>query len=176
VWNSNATKTFITNLLAPLPEMEKDKVIPEIEHLLNSMNLVCLDAKEAGNMLKLRFNVHTDSTNFSYNKIWTNLRTYLANRIYASSLEGQGNMEQVPFRCTCCHSVDHPRGLCPFPSLTGWNGPKKDGNGETQRRNDGTPDEQQDMMRVVTHMRDDEVERGGSLKAESKHLRERVRN
>jgi hypothetical protein len=41
---------------------------------------------------------------------------------------------------------------------------------------DARGDEQQGMTRVVTHMRDDEVERSGSLKAESKHLRERVRN
>jgi hypothetical protein len=40
----------------------------------------------------------------------------------------------------------------------------------------GPIDEQQDMTRVVTHMRDDEVECSGSLKAESKRLRVGVRN
>lgn len=25
--------------------------------------------------------------------------------------------------CTGCHANDHPRGLCPFPILPGWNGP-----------------------------------------------------
>jgi hypothetical protein len=38
-------------------------------------------------------------------------------------LDGTG--KAGPMRhCQICHYITHPRGLCPFPKLNGWMGPK----------------------------------------------------
>ncbi|KAI0035779.1 hypothetical protein K488DRAFT_82672 [Vararia minispora EC-137] len=34
-----------------------------------------------------------------------------------------GAATQATYKCRHCHGVDHPSGLCPFPSLPGWQGP-----------------------------------------------------
>ena len=106
----------------------------------NSLSVARLDIKEVGNALKPRFNVYADGSNITYDKLWTRLRAFLIGQTYASAMEGRGIPEQVPYVCTCCHGVDHPRGLCPFPGLTGWNGPGREGNGVTvQHRTGGQP-------------------------------------
>ena len=133
VWENEDTKDFTESLLADIPLTERNQTRQELEAILNSMYLECLDTKDAGSTLAPRFNVHADCVNFQYSKLWSKLRTYLIGRTYTSPLESQSKTEQIPFRCSCCHGVDHPRGLCPFPNLDGWNGPKRE-NGEGQRR------------------------------------------
>jgi len=131
VWESDATKTYTQSLVNEALDDEKEKVKAELERVLKTMNIIRLDAKEAGNVLRPCFNVYADCTNISYDTLWSHLRTFLLNRSYTSSLEGQGMTEKIPFVCTNCHSVDHLRGLCPFPGMIGWNGPKRDIGGDT---------------------------------------------
>ena len=133
VWGSEDTKDFIDTLLSDIQPAERGQANEDVERIIASMYLVRLDTREAGSTLAPRFNVYADCTNFPYSKLWSKLRTYLLGREYISALESQSKTEQIPFRCTCCHGVDHPRGLCPFPSLNGWNGPRRE-NDEGQRR------------------------------------------
>ena len=133
-------ESFISALSESAPTEEKEKITLELENLLNSLNVARLDIKEVGNCLKPRFNVYADGSKITYNKLWTRLRTFLIGRTYASTMEGQGIAEKAPYICMCCHGVNHPRGLCPFPGLTGWNSPRREGNGELiQRRMGGPP-------------------------------------
>lgn len=48
-------------------------------------------------------------------------QTHLRRRNYLIVKCGTGRPWQ-PIRCSGCHGVDHMRGLCPFPSVPGWNG------------------------------------------------------
>ena len=137
VWDSEETKNFIDTLTNDVPPSERANVSLVFENLINSVYLARLDTKDAGNTLAPRFNVYADSTDFPYDKLWSRLRTFLHGRAYTSLIEDESKTEKTPFRCTCCHGVDHPRGLCPFPSLIGWNGPKKENGGIAQRRNGG---------------------------------------
>ena len=141
VWNSQATKNFVSELVLDSTPSERGKVTLEIEHFLASMTIFRLDIKEVGNTLHPRFNVYADCDTFSNDKTWSKLRSFLFTTTYISAIQGRATLEKIPFRCSCCHGVDHPRGLCPFPNLQGWNGPKREQiSGElTQCRNGGPP-------------------------------------
>ena len=133
VWESEDTLNHIDILLNEVPLNIRSSVGQDLERIICTMYIDRLDIKDPGNTLAPRFNIYADCTNFTYDKIWTKLRHYLQNRPYTSPLEDQSKTVQIPFRCTCCHGVDHPRGLCPFPDLENWNGPKREGR-ENQRR------------------------------------------
>ncbi|KAH9180211.1 hypothetical protein EDB89DRAFT_2061922 [Lactarius sanguifluus] len=137
VWKNDNTKDFVTTLANAVPENEKERVASEINHLLCTMNIARLDIKEAGNTLNPRFNVYADSSQISHDEIWRRLRAFLAAQPYASSMQTQGTPQRIPYVCTCCHGNDHPRGLCPFPSMIGWNGPARDTGGDLPMRRSG---------------------------------------
>lgn len=136
VWESNETLNHIDTLLDDVPPEERDSVSQDLERIILSMYIDRLDIKEAGSTLAPHFNVYADCTNFTYIKLWTKLRLFLQKRAYTSPIEDQSKTVQIPFRCSCCHGVDHPRGLCPFPDIEKWNGPKREGK-ETQLRRSG---------------------------------------
>ncbi|KAN0127802.1 hypothetical protein V8E53_011839 [Lactarius tabidus] len=138
VWNSDKTRNFVTALINSTPEHKRAKTAHDIDRLLSSMNLSRLDMKEPGNNLCLCFNLYADSSDFTNDKTWDRLHSFLLDADYISPMEADpATTEQIPFICTCCHGVDHPRGLCPFPVLTGWNGPKRDHTNPFQRRTGG---------------------------------------
>lgn len=140
VWESEKMKQFTKSLTLELPENEQPRIAYEIDFLLLSMNLRRLDIKEVGNNLCPRFNVYADCGDFSNDEIWERLRTFLCEEDYISPMEAiPATTEKIPFVCNCCHGVDHPRGLCPFPSLPRWNSPKVDHAEPHQRRNGGHP-------------------------------------
>ena len=138
VWDDQETKDTADLLLNGAPADERNKVNQDIENLLASLSISRLDIKIAGNTLLPHFNVYAESSNFSDDRIWSCMRAHLLTATYESPIQGRATTEKSPFKCSCCHRVDHPRGLCPFPSILGWNRPKRDG-GDTQRRNGGSP-------------------------------------
>ena len=140
IWDNETTRSFIDTTLEDVPAEERRSLKWEAKLLLASMNVIRLDIKVAGNALHPHFNVYADCSQFSDDKIWSRIRSYLFSAAYISSIQGRATTEKIPFRCSCCHGVDHPRGLCPFPNLTGWNGPRRDNSGNfNQRRNGNAP-------------------------------------
>lgn len=139
VWDNQETKDCADSLLNNVPADDRTMVNNDIEQLLASMNIHRLDIKVTGNTLLPHFNVYAECSNFTDDKIWTCLRAHLLAATYTSSIQGRATTEKAPFRCSCCHGVDHPRGLCPYPSLPGWNGPKRDSGDALQRRNGNPP-------------------------------------
>ncbi|KAH9178323.1 hypothetical protein EDB89DRAFT_1901866 [Lactarius sanguifluus] len=139
VWESETTKDYTQSLADQAPEEEREQTRAELTHVLKSMSITRLDTKEAGNVLKPRFNVYTDSSNISYDVLWLRLCTYLCNKPYKTSMESCGTTDKPPFICSNCHGANHPRGLCPFPELMGWNGPPRDTGETPSHRIRGTP-------------------------------------
>ena len=148
VWESDHTNTFVNNLLTETPLDEREKVASDIQHLIETMNLIRLNIKITGNTLSPRYNVYADCGEFSNDKTWSALRSFLLSTEYSALMQGRVSTELIPFRCTCCHSVDHPRGLCPFPSLPGWNGPPRETRGD--RRTSGPPPERRNQKQRFT--------------------------
>ena len=87
------------------------------------MRVKLLPIKESGNIFAPRFNIYANGSLILQEAVWKRLRNYLAGRVYTSLLLDTGTTEVAPYLCGICHSVDHPRGLCPFPNIEGWNGP-----------------------------------------------------
>ncbi|KAI0047922.1 hypothetical protein FA95DRAFT_1659693 [Auriscalpium vulgare] len=54
---------------------------------------------------------------------WYALRTALSSLTYSSPETGHGTIA-TPLSCSLCHSAGHARPDCPFPSQTGWLGPR----------------------------------------------------
>ena len=110
VWDSEDTKNFIDTLTNNITLSKRARVSQEFENLINSVYLARLDTRDAGNTLAPHFNVYTDSTKFPYNKLWSRLRTYLHGRAYTLPIEDESKTQKTPFRCSCCHGIDHLRG------------------------------------------------------------------
>ncbi|KAF8125777.1 hypothetical protein EV363DRAFT_1453586 [Boletus edulis] len=90
--------------------------------ITDSLEINLLDIRRCGNVPAPRHNVFATlpTTN---PKTWHDLRTLLENIVYTDPLHGTG--KKGPIRqCQICHCVTHPRGLCPFPNIDGWLGPK----------------------------------------------------
>ena len=133
VWDSKQALNSISSLVNAVPHMQRENVKNEVQLLLNLMNIMCLDTKETGNTLSPCFNVYADSSRMSFNKVWSCLRLHYPNHTYSSTQLGQGTVEQAPFRCTLCHGIDHPRGLCHFLDTPNWNGPTREKTGDLDK-------------------------------------------
>ena len=89
---------------------------------IESVRAERVDFKVSGGLSLPRYNILADSPT-SNPEAWTKLRTYLLSLSYQSDLDGCGTIVNfIP--CTLCHSIAHPWGLCPFPNIPLWNGPK----------------------------------------------------
>ena len=93
-----------------------------IHSFLRSIWIECLDTKDSGDSSNLRYNIYANGTFIPKDDLWMKLCHYLASCPYFLYLQGKGTTEIALYNCGICHSVDHPRGLCPFPKIEGWNG------------------------------------------------------
>jgi hypothetical protein len=123
VWNDDKTKNFISRETNAAHTDNKVETERTLKHLINSLKVTQLKIKSKGSALTPHFNIYTDGKSTTDEELWVNLRTFLASREYKLPLQGMGKVIKAPFTCGACHSVDHPRGLCPFPDIKGWNGP-----------------------------------------------------
>ncbi|KAG2738231.1 hypothetical protein P692DRAFT_20842082 [Suillus brevipes Sb2] len=120
-WSEEVTRWDIGEILAEsdIPYEEKDSATWE---LIKTLWVERLDYKVSGGIPLPRYNVFAASPT-SNPAVWTKLRLYLHSLVYPSELEGTGTA--IGFSaCSLCHSIAHPRGLCPFPEIPLWNGPK----------------------------------------------------
>ena len=140
IWKDDESQEFFTSLTQAM-EMddqttgEPPLTLPEIQAVVNSMRIsviklmihVPIDPENPSAtkpILKPRFNIYVDSKHIRDFQIWTQIRNFLADRSYYTPTLDQGRTIIAPHNCGICHGVDHPRGLCSFPSLPGWKGPK----------------------------------------------------
>ncbi|KAI9450685.1 hypothetical protein F5148DRAFT_1152707 [Russula earlei] len=114
VWSDSKTEEFILTATGNLPETKK----------LAAETSICQFVNSIGNTLLPCFNVYADGRLITNDSLWLSLRDFLANHPYSSPMQGYGITEISPFHCGVYHGVDHPRGLCPFTSIKGWNGPQ----------------------------------------------------
>jgi hypothetical protein len=127
IWHDEASCIFlgsIVDLILDSPTTEdRHSVETCIRTFIASMYVSRLDAKGKGDAPAPRFNIYANGALIRNDNAWCRIRAYFANRTYSSPLLGQATTQLTPFTCYLCHGVDHPRGLCPFPDIIGWNGP-----------------------------------------------------
>jgi hypothetical protein len=122
-WNDAKTNDFIHKLAKKAPnDKEEQNRLSEIIEFLESAAVHYLDIKGEGGQEDPHFNVYADGEAIQNNKTWLELRSFLRNRLYKSNYHGDRKATEIDYICSLCHGHDHPRGLCFFPHVPGWNG------------------------------------------------------
>ena len=122
-WNDTMTNNFVHKLVSAAPSKEdQQNRLNEIIEFLESASVRLLDVRSEGGQENPHYNVYADGEAIQNNKTWLELRKFLRNRLYKSNYHGDGKAKSFNFVCSLCHGNDHPRGLCAFPHVPGWNG------------------------------------------------------
>ena len=124
VWNDAATIAFMDSICNIVPENLKEHAALALQNFKNALRVKLLETKHKGGGLAPTFQVYASGASINEDRTWCQLRSYLASREYAIPFEDPGTIVIPAKECTICHGADHPRGLCPFPNIAGWNGPK----------------------------------------------------
>ncbi|KAN0136051.1 hypothetical protein V8E53_006212 [Lactarius tabidus] len=118
---------------------DRTTVANGIRNFLNTTYIQRLDTKIEGGKPDPQYNVYAMGQLIPNDALWYEIRAYLKGRIYKSSNCGRGKAKEKNYSCGLCHGCDHPRGLCLFPKVQGWNGggnrtPAKDTQAQPMRR------------------------------------------
>ena len=123
VWQDEETTAFLTSIVDNAPLADRRGLSSSLRNFIISLEIERLDIKECGDTLAPRYNILADGPAIPNDNIWSHVRSFLSKRMYMDVLIGIGTTDIAPYKCTLCHAVTHPRGLCPFPSVKGWNSP-----------------------------------------------------
>ncbi|KAI0267773.1 hypothetical protein BC834DRAFT_842450 [Gloeopeniophorella convolvens] len=140
VWQDDASAEFFTGLVEAAPEANRAATVDRIRAFIASMTTNLLDIRITGQIRTPHFNVYANGEVLANDNEWAAIRSYLRMRLYESTMHGRATAS-ADFHCSLCHSVDHPRGLCPFPDLQGWRGgarnPPSDSNKTNRNKGKG---------------------------------------
>jgi len=125
VWNDELTTEYIQNLVREAPTTSCEDLQDALSNFIKSIWIIHLDIKTKGNCLSPSFNVYARGALLEDVNIWPKIRRYLAIRKYTNEELGCGHTDTTPYQCGICHSKDHLRGMCPFPAVKGWKGPRR---------------------------------------------------
>jgi hypothetical protein len=118
VWHDAETKTFALSLIESAPDDKKEKTAKAINTFILSLRVERLDIRGSGNALKPQYNIYANREALPNDILWSHMRNYLAGRNY-SAMCSTGLIAVMPYKYMLCHSIDHPRGLCPFLNKKG---------------------------------------------------------
>jgi hypothetical protein len=122
-WHDEQTAQFLNEISENWNAAERAENGAAISKFIESMTIKRVNIKTQGNTLSPRFSVLANGAFIPNDKLWSTLRQYFFSRSYALPMQSNGTNTLSPYHCGICHSVDHPRGLCPFPDIAGWKGP-----------------------------------------------------
>jgi hypothetical protein len=121
-WDDPVTRTLLRSIAIRAPDVdEQQERMLQMLEFLESATVTSLEIRSAGGRPDPHFNVYTDREIIEDDDAWLELRKYLKSCTYRSTLYGTGKAKMEDFTCSLCHGHDHPRGMCPFPHLQGWN-------------------------------------------------------
>lgn len=122
-WSNKMTDKFLCKLANKAPtKLEQQERLHKMIEFLELASVQLLDIKRERSQTDPHFNIYTDSEAIKDHKTWIELQKFLKGRINQSTTIIEGRATRVDFVCGLCHGHDHPRGLCLFPHIPGWNG------------------------------------------------------
>ena len=140
-WNDGITNNFVRKLVEAAPNKEEQhNRLSEIIEFLESARIQHLDMRSEGGQEDPHYNIYANGEVIQNNTTWLELRKFLRSRVYRSNYHGDGRATHSDYVCSLCHGHDHPRGLCPFPHIPGWNGGGRNPKKYTATESYGTPD------------------------------------
>lgn len=122
IWNNDASVKFFDALVLQTQVQDRIMVANGIRNFLNSTYVKRLDTKKEGGKPDPHYNVYANGQLIPSDALWYEIRSFLKGRVYKSSECGRGKAKEKNYSCGLCHGCDHPRGLCPLPTVPGWNG------------------------------------------------------
>ncbi|KAG2037247.1 hypothetical protein BDR03DRAFT_1010941 [Suillus americanus] len=122
VWAHEDNRHHINNFFSTSEIVEEELVYKATRDLIRSIRIEHLDFKVTGGLSIPHFNIFATSPTTDA-KTWTDLRGFLHILDYPTGLNGCGTAVAL-HPCPICHSLAHPHGLCPFPEVPLWNGPR----------------------------------------------------
>jgi hypothetical protein len=123
VWKGTESQNFLASLHQTFPENLRYKAGITLQNFIDLLKITMLDTKDPGDAGAPTFNIYIQANLIPDNGLWCLLRNHYASQEYALPFQQPGSASANFFHCTICHSIDHPRGLCTFPAIEGWNGP-----------------------------------------------------
>ncbi|KAG1888080.1 hypothetical protein F4604DRAFT_1915980 [Suillus subluteus] len=124
IYNTWTSPQILENIVVILEKSEipLDRCYDAAMYLCDSISVKFVDYKGQKAISLPCFNIYAKCPS-NRPKIWTSLGATLMTIHYPTPLDGKGI--SIPFTtCSLCHSIGHPNGLCRFPDLPLWNGPK----------------------------------------------------
>ena len=122
-WKGQESRDFLNALQKAFPENQCHQAKATLQSFIDTLKVRMLDTKDPGNASAPTFNVYTQANLIPDDGLWCQLRNFYAAREYALPFQQPGSTSVNFFHCSICHSIDHPRGLCQFPTIEEWNGP-----------------------------------------------------
>ena len=123
VWDSQTSVAFLENIITGTPSEQRPQIKNDIDNFSKSMRVELLDTRKHGGAYAPTFNVLADGKLINDDDTWCRLRTFFTAQSYAPQFQDPGLTGADLHRCSICQGIDHPRGLCKFPKVEGWNGP-----------------------------------------------------
>jgi hypothetical protein len=123
VWNAPDTSNFLDSLIEALPEEAQTETALSLLNFTKSLKVQKMDTRKLGGAEAPTFNAFADGNLINDDGLWCTLRNFLASQPYALQFQDPVPAGTDLHRCSICHSIEHPRGLCTFPDIAGWNGP-----------------------------------------------------
>lgn len=120
-WEASALLDVLTPIFASDPNLQGADPQAYTTNFIHSVRVNVLDTKSSGDMADPTVNIFaTPVTNRI--DLWRVVKNFLAGLNYRHMRLGNPTIAEN-MKCSGCHANDHPRGLCPFPTVPGWNGP-----------------------------------------------------
>lgn len=85
-----------------------------VKRVVETLRTRTVEVKSQGGSFRSIINMYINCP-FEKDEDWNRLVMAVANTEFKHSLLGRGTIHRG-WTCTICHGVDHPAGLCPFPS------------------------------------------------------------
>ncbi|KAI0037842.1 hypothetical protein FA95DRAFT_1578562 [Auriscalpium vulgare] len=121
-WRSDASGARLMQFIADSEGEDAPLTVQQVTNFIASVRIIRIDMKGAGSLLIPHFAVIAEPDTIHSLTHWVTLRDHFAELTYRSNMVGTGSV--IPYLdCPLCHGCDHPRGLCPFPHVPGWQGP-----------------------------------------------------
>ena len=123
VWHDEETQMFMAIIVNQLPKLNQAQALQTLTTFIESLWVNKLDIKLRGNIPAPSYCIYTQGSIIDNDNTWSCIRDFVMSRKYKIEFQNPGCNFIPNLARTICHGIDHPRGLCPFPKVPGWNGP-----------------------------------------------------
>ncbi|TFY82530.1 hypothetical protein EWM64_g1480 [Hericium alpestre] len=121
-WTSEAANEFFAELIELFEETDYPIELEHIDKFRDSLRLEIVCTRIEHDVNLPCYNVYANPNVLPSDNQWYLIRNHFKAIEYKTHKGGIGSLT-THRPCSLCHSISHPRGMCPFPRFPGWQGP-----------------------------------------------------